>query len=271
MSHEGFADEDGTGTGRVQSVDVGGAMDSAFGDEDGVRAGAGKPEASGQAFGGTEVDLEQVEVAVVDADEGRADVQGAVQFGFVVNFDEHGEAGGAAEVVEPPQAVVVENGGDEEDGVGAPLDGFGDLSFVDDEVLAEEGEGDGGSDLAEVGEGALEEFFVGEHRETVGAGGFVIAGDGDGIEVGSDDAGGGGGFFDFGDEADSAAAGVGEGGGEVAGTEGVAALDEGAEVLRGGWLGGEERDLALFLFDDGVEDGHALEAGGEGGVNLRRP
>lgn len=185
-----------------------------------------------------------------------------------MDLDEGGEARLDGEGVIVAELGIVEDGDDEEDGVGAPLDGLEDLAFVDDEVLAQEGQGDGGADLAEVIEGPLEEGLVGEDGQAAGAGFLVGLGDADGVEVGADDAGGGGGLLDLGDEGDLAGAGVLEGGEEVAG---FAALEDGvAEVPGGEGPAGQAGHLGAFPGDDGVEDvGHG---GGQGvGAGFRRP
>ena len=117
-----------------------------------------------------------------------------------MDFDEDVELEGPCGVVEVLESVVVEAGDDEEDGIGAGDDGFVDLDFMDHEVFAEKRDGGALGDLGEVGEGALEEFFVGEDGHAAGAAVDVHAGLFEGIEVWIDDAGGGGGFFDFSDD-----------------------------------------------------------------------
>ena len=253
---EGFADEDGRGTGLFEAGNVGAGVDAALGNQKVGAAFAGGNEFFREAGGGAEIHFKSFQVAVVDADEFGAEGEGAVELGFVVDFDEDGEAGPDGEIVEAAEAFVIEDGDDEEDGVGTPFDGFEDLAFVDDEVFAEEREGDGGADRAEVIEGALEIFFIREDGEAAGTGGLVFGGDTYGVKVGTDDAGGGGGFLDLGDEADVADAGMAEGGEEVAA---FAMLEEGVTQIAGGEAAlGEEGDLAFFLFNDFVEDVRAF-------------
>lgn len=84
---------------------------------------------------------------------------------------------------------VVEAFSDEQDGVGSVRAGFDDLIFVDDEIFAEDGQGDRVTNLLNVLELALEEFFIGEATDGGGSGAVVGGGDGDGIEIFADEAG----------------------------------------------------------------------------------
>ena len=128
--------------------------------------------------------------------------------------------------------------------------GFIDLVFVKDEVLAEDG-GAGGSgaflDGGQVFGGALE-VGIGDYRYGGGAVLGVGGGQGWRVEVGAEEALGGGRLFDFGDEADAGAA---QGGGEVqgrgAGGDALAQFGQGD-----GGAGGCQ--LGALLGYDAVED-----------------
>ncbi|OQC58836.1 MAG: hypothetical protein BWX54_00910 [Verrucomicrobia bacterium ADurb.Bin018] len=153
----------------------------------------------------------------------------ATGVGFVVDFNEGVEAEVVGEGEEVAELGIVEDADDEEHGVGAHGGSFVNLVGGDDEVFAKDGEGGCGAGLLEVGGGAFEEGGFGEDGEGSRAAGGVGAGEGGGGEVGGDVAEGGGGAFDFGDDAD--AGGV-EGGGEVA--EVGAPGGEGFEGSEGG-------------------------------------
>ena len=75
LPHEGCADEDGICPARLQSLDVGPALDAALSDEHYFGA-ATFGDALGQALGGAEIDGEVGQVAVVDADQPGVDGQG---------------------------------------------------------------------------------------------------------------------------------------------------------------------------------------------------
>src|SRR6185295_1644582 len=154
-AHEGFADEEGAGAGAAEAAGVGGGADARFDD-----AGLGAAEEREEAFGGGEVHLEGAEVAVVDADQGGA--VDALELLFIVDLDEGAQVEGGGEVEAADEEVAVEGGGDEEDEVGAGGAGLEELVLVDDEVLAEDGDVDGGADSAEVIERAAEAGAVGE-------------------------------------------------------------------------------------------------------------
>jgi len=70
LAHQRFADQEGFGAGLGHALDVGVAVDAAFGDE---QALAG--DHRGQLFGDREVDLQCLEIAIADADQvGRDDL-----------------------------------------------------------------------------------------------------------------------------------------------------------------------------------------------------
>ena len=119
------------------------------------------------------------------------------------------------------------------------------------------GGGDGGADLFQVGQAALEERLVGQHADAGGAVVGVGAGDGDGIEVGADHAGRRRGALDLGDELDGA--GDVEGGAEVAHRRG--GVDRRRASSAVGDAGAGRVDLAALAGDDAVEDGGHVRNG----------
>ena len=131
----------------------------------------------------------------------------------VVDFDEGAEAiarGGLAEIANLARG---EDGGDQQDGVGAVGRGFEDLRRVDGEILAQDGEGDGGAGAFEIGQAALEKCLVGEHAEGGGSARFVGAGDAGRVEIVGEDALAGRRLLDLRDDGGRAG---GEGGAEIA-------------------------------------------------------
>ena len=173
--------------------------------------------AGGHEFGeserGIQGDFEGGEIAVVDADQVRAGFEGDGEFAGVVNLDEGAEAiarGGFAEIANLARG---EDGGDQQDGIGAVGRGLEDLRRVDGEILAQDGEGYGGAGAFEIGQAALEKWLVGEHAEGGGSARFVGAGDAGRVEIVGEDALAGRGFLDLGDDGGRAG---GEGGAEIA-------------------------------------------------------
>ena len=273
-AHEGFADEDGLGAGGTDAGGVLRGRDAGFGDGEDVIGDLGD-----DFFGEGEVHVEGGEVAVVDAEEAGVEVEGAFEFGFVVDFEEGVEAGELGGVAEAGEGVVVEGADDEEDGAGAGFGGFNDLDGVHHEVLAEAGNVAVGGDLElddvpEVAEGAAEEFFVGEDGDGVGAGVGVAAGLLGGVGESGDVAGGGGAALDFGDDAEAAGLveGLGEGGAGAGdlGEAGEFAVADGAEA-RGDFAALVGEDFGEFvhagrgdLTAKDAEDAKIFMGGGEG-------
>src|SRR5882672_2388085 len=107
--------------------------------------------------------LERVQVAIVDADDGRVRVERRFELPLAVDLDQRGELellAGERDIV--AQLDLVEDADDEQGGVGQHDARLVELVLVDDEVLAEDGEASGIADGAEVVDGALEELLVGE-------------------------------------------------------------------------------------------------------------
>ena len=197
MPHQGLANEDGVGSGVESALGVGGAFESGFRDEENFIR-----DFVGQLFGGEEVGGEGFEVAVVDANEIGPEFESPLHFGEVVDFDEDVELHVAGGIIEAAELIVIQRGDDEEDGIGSGYAGFVDLAFVDGEVFAQERDGGDFRDLDEVGKVPLKVFFVGQDGHAGGAAVDISLGLTDVIEVGIDDAGGGRGFFDFGNDAE---------------------------------------------------------------------
>src|SRR5579885_2572735 len=84
-----------TSSGSTGPDDVGGALDSAFGNDEGGELAAGE-----KLFSDGDIGDEGMEVAIVDADEPRADSNGDIEFIGVVDFDEGRDAEFARERVE---------------------------------------------------------------------------------------------------------------------------------------------------------------------------
>ena len=89
------------------------------------------------------------------------------------------------------ELVIGQDGDDEEDGVAAPFDGFQNLAFINDEILAQKRQLHCGANLAEIIERALKELFVRQNGKAGGAGGLIFPGDAHGVEVRANHTGGG--------------------------------------------------------------------------------
>ena len=138
--------------------------DPALGDQQGADGAE-----DGEAFGHGQIDLEGPQRAVVDADQIAAQLAGAGHFGLVVGLDQ----GVHAETLRLGQQVggegVVDHGEDDQDAVGAQRAALGHLPGIDEEILAQAGQGDGVAGGGEEGVVALEAGPVGKNRQTLGA------------------------------------------------------------------------------------------------------
>src|SRR5439155_24795815 len=105
---------------------------------------------------------------------------------------------------------------EEQKGIHATLDGFQDLPFIDEEILAQQRQLYRLANLAEVMQRTLKKFFVGEDRQTTCPGRLVLPGDPHRVEVRANQAGRRRRPFHFGDERDVAGARLVQGRAEVA-------------------------------------------------------
>ena len=148
------------------------------------------------------------------------------------------------------QLGIGERGGDEQNGVGAMGAGFDDLVLVDHEVLAQAGQRRGSRGQLEVAQAALKVGLVGEHGKRGSSAGAIAAGEPGRVEVGADQAFGGGGFLDFGDDR-------GAGGGLAA---------QGAAQPRGRWAARRSSSASGHTFLGRCHGG--ARGGQNGGQNV---
>lgn len=150
--------------------------------------------------------------------------------------------------------LVREARGDDQDGVGADRAGFEALPRVDHEVFADDRQGAGGAGFDQVILMALEVGRVGEHREARGTSSLIGGGVGGGREIGADQAFGGAGLLDLGDEREGGCGLGAQGGFEAA--RGCLFARAGGEVCGGGGgLAGGDFG-ALGVADLGEHVGH---------------
>ena len=83
------------------------------------------------------VDLEGHEVALVDADQGGADVERAAEFAFVVDLHQRVETDGERAGMEASEFVVRQRRGDQQHAVGSHQSRVDHVEFADREVLAD--------------------------------------------------------------------------------------------------------------------------------------
>ncbi len=155
-----------------------------------------------QADGVIDVRDERAQVAIVDADKSRIQGEDAVEIPGVIEFDEGGHPVGEDRFVQIREFRAGEAFGDEQNGIGSGRAGFDDLVLIEDEILSQHRDRDFAADRDQKIEMPLKEVLVCQDAETVRAALLVDFRDGDGIEVGADESGGGRRFLDFGDESD---------------------------------------------------------------------
>ena len=142
----------------TQLADVLGTEDAALGDGDPI----GRQTVL-QVQGCLQADVEVVQVAVVDADEGRVEPQSAIKFSGIMDLDKDIEVILAGAGGEFCHLGIGQCGDDEQDAVGADGGGFKDLPGIDGEVLAQHRQGDGGTSLAQEVVVALEVLLIRQH------------------------------------------------------------------------------------------------------------
>src|SRR5690606_16485343 len=193
-AHEGFPDQEGLDAVLAHAVDVFRQQDAAFGDD-----ALAFREVLQHRQRGFEAGFEGPQIAVVDADQGRVQRQGRVQFVPVVDFNQHVHAQFRGHAFEFAQLGGRQGGGDQQHAVRTQRPGVDDLVGIDQEILAQHGQAAGGARLAQVIIAALEILHVGEHGQAGRAVAGVTGGDVRRPEILADHAFGGRCLLDFGD------------------------------------------------------------------------
>ena len=178
-----------------QAAQILGVPDAALGDQEAVGRHQG-----GQFLGGREIGGQRAEIAVVDADQRCLQTQSAVEFAFVVDLHQHVHAQIAGQRFQFPRRGVGQAGHDEQDAIGAHGAALEHLPRVEDEILAQHGQSDGGAGGAQMLGGALEERLIGQHRQAGGAAFRIGASQRGRVEIGPDQSAGGRGLLDFRDQ-----------------------------------------------------------------------
>ena len=146
------------------------------------------------------VDLKRAQIAVVQPDQAGVGGQGRLELALVVDLDERLQAQLAGQLGEAGELLCRQDGGEEQDHVGAGGAQDGELALVDDELLGEDRERDRGPDRAQVGDRAAEPVRLAQDGDGARAAGLVGSGQGDRIGVGGDGPGRRRAALDLGDE-----------------------------------------------------------------------
>ena len=200
-----------------------------------------------------EIDGEVAQVAVVDADQPRLQLQRAVQFGAVVDLHQHVHAAIHRRRLDLGRLRVVERGHDDQNGVGTDRPRLGRLPRIDQEILADDGQVDGGACGDQIGVGPPEPMLVGQHRQAGGTAGGIGAGVRGRIEILADHALGGARLLDLGDQREAGRGLRVQRGAKPAwlrdgGDPGVEVAQRGGGLARG--------DFGALGFENTVENGH---------------
>ncbi len=158
-----------------------GVLMPAFADDDALARHQRREPLAGRQRG-----LEGAQVAVVDADQPRLQLQGALQFILLMNFDQNIHPIGKRRTFDLGGGPVIDRRHDDQDAVGAQRPRFDHLIGLVDEVLAQRRQAGGVARLAEELRPALERRRVGQHRQTGGAARLISLGQRRRIEIGAD-------------------------------------------------------------------------------------
>src|SRR5215211_1388117 len=133
LAHQALADQKRRDAGAGKTGDIGRRKDAALGHDHALARDERR-----QSLARAQARFEGLEVAVVDADEARAQAQRALELGFVVHLDEcvHAERKGC--LLEIPRSDIVDGRHDDEDTVGPPRARLDDLVGVVQEILAQD-------------------------------------------------------------------------------------------------------------------------------------
>ena len=174
---------------------VGAVADARFGDHRLARRHCRE-----QIERGLQAHFESTQAAVVDAEQGRAQWQGALELGAVVHLDQHIQAQVDGDRFQFQHLRIRQGGDDEQDCVGTDRARFDHLVGIDDEIFAQGRQIAGGARLRQILRGTLEKLAVGEHAQAGRAMGRITLRNDGRLEMLAQDAFGRRGFFDLGDD-----------------------------------------------------------------------
>ena len=175
---ERLADQGRVEAGRTPGGDRGRVAHAGFGHDEPI-VGHQRSEADREA----RVDGQGPEVPVVDPDQAGVRGDGPGDLGFIVSLDERLEPDLEGPVDELCEAGGFMEHGQEQDEVRAGRPQVGQLDVLDDEVLGEDRDRDGGSHPAQVVDGAAEPVRLAQDGDRAGTAGLVGPGPGDDVLV----------------------------------------------------------------------------------------
>src|SRR6266436_5402262 len=125
-----------------------------------------------QFEGSLNASRESLEVAIIHADEARANGEGSIEFGIRVHFDQRFHSKFSPESDEIAKKSIFKHRDNEKKTVGVIGAGLPHLPGVEDEIFAEHGELDRFASVAEIFQRATQEFRFGEYGKRGSTRGF---------------------------------------------------------------------------------------------------
>lgn len=165
--HEVFADEEGVETRGAEVLQVGVGAQAGFSNGEAVIR-----DFFDQFEGCLHPNRKRFQIAIIDADDARVSSQGPTEFAAGVNFDERLHLQFTAEREQVVKKRVRQRGDNQEKAVGVIGARFPDLPGIENEILTESGKLDLFAGIAEIFQGAAEEFAFREDGESRGSCGF---------------------------------------------------------------------------------------------------
>src|SRR3954462_6602098 len=132
LPHQALADQEGRHADALEPGEIGGREDAALADHQPVLRNKRR-----QCFAGRKRGFEGAQIAIVDADHRRTQLQCAIKLGAVVDLDQHVHAMGDGGVLELFCRGFIERRHDDQDAVGAVRAGLRHLVSVEHEILAQ--------------------------------------------------------------------------------------------------------------------------------------
>src|SRR3954449_1450381 len=132
LLHQALADQESRHADAFEPGEIGGREDAALADHQPVAGDQRR-----QCFAGRKRGFEGAQIAIVDADHRRTQLQRAVKLGAVVDLDQHVHAMGDGGVLELFCRGIIERRHDDQDAVGAVCAGLRHLVSVEHEILAQ--------------------------------------------------------------------------------------------------------------------------------------
>src|SRR5262245_24510346 len=133
LAHQAFADQECRNPGALEARKIGRGIESALGYHNPVRGNFRR-----QLFADCKRRAERPQIAIVDADQPRFQLERSLQFNFIMNFNQDIHTVGEGRLLDVARSTVINSGHDDQNAIGTQRAGFHHLIRLVDEILSQD-------------------------------------------------------------------------------------------------------------------------------------